>query len=61
MKVDIKKIIDAIEMATDFTTEFYDVQNGEIVTIFDNTSYEEQQELCNDTENLSIPSNDLNF
>lgn len=51
MKVDIKKIIDAIEMTADFTTEFYDVQNGEIVTIFDNTSYEEQQELCDNIEN----------
>lgn len=51
MRVDIQKIIDAIEMATDFTTNYYDAQSGEVVCVFENMSNEEQQELCDEIEN----------
>ncbi len=51
MRVDIQKIIDAIEMAADFTTSYYDAQNDEVVCVFDSMSNEDQQELCDEIEN----------
>lgn len=45
MKVDIQKVTDAIEMISDFSTDFYDVQTNEIIMVHEGLDTDEQQEL----------------
>lgn len=45
MKVDIQKVTDAIEMISDFSTDFYDVQTNEIIMVHEGLDVDEQQKI----------------
>lgn len=41
MKVDIQKVTDAIEMISDFSTDFYDLQTNEIIIVHEDLDTDE--------------------